>query len=62
MYDLITTQYNARIVSWGEPQDDLGGAVYSAILRGRLIVADTAALLLSELQALTQRPLLLMAA
>ncbi len=58
----IEDQYGARIISWGEPQDDLGSVIYSALFRGRLIVADSAALLLSELQSATSRPLLLMAA
>lgn len=60
--DLIESQFSARILQWNEPEDDLGGVVFSAIQRGRLIVAESVALLISALQDEERRPLILMAA
>lgn len=60
MYELIQTQFNCRIVQWNEPTD--GGAVYSAIREGVLIVAESLALLISGLQDACPRPLMLLAA
>lgn len=62
MRDLIESQYSAKIVQWNEPEDDLGGVIFSAIQRGRLIVAESVALLVSALQDTERRPLILLAA
>ncbi len=61
MKDMIERQYDAQVMQWGEPEDDLGGVIYSAYQRGRLIVAESLALLISALQERDQRPLLLAA-
>lgn len=50
MRHLIETQYDVTFLAWDEPTDDLGGVEYRALKAGRLIVADSLALLLSELQ------------
>lgn len=62
MRDFIETQLDARVVQWAEPEDDLGGVIFSAIQRGRLIVAESVALLVSALQETERRPLILLAA
>ena len=62
MRDLIEAQYQCEVRQWGEPQDDLDTALYSAVQSGRLIVAESLALLISALQERIQRPLLLCAA
>lgn len=62
MRDLIEAQYSARVIQWNEPNGDLDGVTYSAIVAGRYIVAESLALLISALQDEARSPLLLMAA
>lgn len=58
----LETQFSCRIVSWSEPADDLGGVIFSAFHRGRLVVAESLALLISALQDEDARPVWLLAA
>ena len=58
----LEAQYNANIVRWNEPTDDGEAVEFAAYCGGRLIVAESLALLLSALQERTQTPLLLLAA
>lgn len=60
MIECLETRFNCRIVQWNEPTD--GGAVYSAIREGVLIVAESLALLISGLQDTQPRPLMLLVA
>lgn len=59
MRDLIQTLFNCEVRQWAEPVDECALA-YSAVQFGRLILADSAEGLITELQAgmcRTQLPL-----
>jgi len=60
--ELIEHQFNCSIRQWGEPTDDMGGEAWSAVQHGRLICAESLALLISALQDHTPRPVWLLAA
>lgn len=62
MRDSIERQYECRVLQWDEPIGAMDGSVFSAYQRGRLVVAESLALLISALQENEPRPLLLMAA
>lgn len=62
MRDLIEDQFTCTIRQWAEPTDDFGGEVYSAVQNGRLLVAESLALLISALHEEAHRPLILLAA
>lgn len=62
MRDLIETQFDCEILAWDEPKDDLGWREFRALKAGRLIVADSLALLISALQDEEHIPLMLLAA
>lgn len=61
MRDHIERQYNAQFTSWNEPTDDDYGVQFVCIHAGRVIVADSLALVLAELQAATHQALRLAA-
>lgn len=58
----LEAQFHCRILAWDEPTDDLGGVQYRALVAGRLVVADSLALLISELYEARHQPVVLMAA
>jgi hypothetical protein len=60
MRALLEEQFNCKIVQWGEESDH--GQLFSAILDGVWIQAESLALLISGLQDRTRLPVLLMAA
>jgi len=62
MRTAIEEQFDCTISAWNEPSDDLGGVQFRPIIAGRLVIADTLALLISALQEADHRPLMLMAA
>ncbi len=59
MLDFITRQYAAEVLRWAEPTED--GELYEVLAFGRVIRADSLALLLSALQDFTRQPLRLAA-
>lgn len=59
MRDLIEQFYNIRVLEWDEPTDF--GPRFVVIQAGCMIVADSLALLISELQAATHQPMMLAA-
>lgn len=58
--ELLETQFNCRIVQWGEGTDE-DMELFSAIQHGRWVRADSLALLISALQDATHRPVVLAA-
>lgn len=63
MRELLESLYGAEILAWGEPTDD--GERYEAIVAGRLVVADSAHLLLRAVATVdvrSRRPPLRLAA
>lgn len=60
MKELIEEQFNCQVVQWNEESDH--GPLFSAILDGVWIQAESVALLISALQDRTHLPVLLMAA
>lgn len=62
MFRDLELQFNATIRRWNEPTDDLGGTVFEVVQNGRVILADSLALLIAELQVSQPRPLILLAA
>lgn len=62
MREFLESQFGARIVQWAEPTDDFGGQTFSAVCAGRLIVAESLALLVSALQDRARSPIILLAA
>lgn len=61
MRALIEAQFDCTILVWDEPTDDLGNTQFRAYKAGRLIVADSLALLISALQDEDHIPLRLAA-
>jgi len=57
MHEFIEAQYDAEVIRWDEPTGD-GDSVFEVMHRGRLIRADSLALILSALQDRTRRPVL----
>lgn len=48
MREFIETHYGATVLRWAEPTED--GELYEVVYRGRMIRADSGALVLSALQ------------
>lgn len=61
MRDLLETQFNCTITQWMEPTDE-DHESYSAVQNGRVLRADSLALLISALQERAARPLMLLEA
>lgn len=55
MREFIEDQYGVEVIRWGEPTED--GELYEVIHRGRVIRADTLALVLSAVQEVAVKPL-----
>lgn len=55
MRDLLETQFHCTILSWAEPTDD--GHLFSAIIDGVMVQAESVALLVSALQDRTHQPI-----
>ncbi len=61
MRDLLEAQFSCSIRAWNEPVDDMGSVLFSALIDGELVLADSLALLISALQERAHYPLLLAA-
>jgi len=57
MREFIEDQYGVEVIRWAEPTED--GELYEVIHRGRVIRADTLALVLSAVQERSRQPLYL---
>lgn len=55
MREFLETHYNVRVIRWDEPTDF--GVEFEVIHNGRVIRADSAALILAAVQDRTHRPL-----
>lgn len=63
MREFLEDQYGVVIRQWATPTDDGEGELYEVVHQGRVIRADSLALLLSEVQAREpSRPALYLAA
>lgn len=61
MKTFIESQYRVEFIEWATPTDDGEGVRFVALVAGRLIVAESLALMLSALQERTHTPLRLAA-
>jgi hypothetical protein len=55
MREFIEDQYGVQVLRWDEPTED--GTVFEVIHQGRVIRADTLALILSAVQEVAVKPL-----